>query len=124
MSCTPQDFLSLAIKLSSSAEEIERRTGVSRAYYAAFHIADQAKGILPELPYQEAGFGSHESVVRRYLADSENKTSVKLGYILRDMKNRRESADYELTGECPTQDVQVQIGQAKKIEELARLLVT
>jgi uncharacterized protein (UPF0332 family) len=122
VSCTPQDFLSLAIKLSSSAEEIERRAGVSRAYYGAFHIADQAKGILPELPYQEVGFGSHEAVVRRYLADRGNKPSVKLGYILRDMKNRRESADYDLSGQCPTEDVMVQIGEARKIEELARLL--
>lgn len=124
MSCTPQDFLSFAIKLSGSAEEIERRAAVSRAYYGAFHIADQAKTMLPELPPQEAWSGSHEAVVRRYLADRGNKSSVKLGYILRDMKNRRESADYELIGECPTQDVLVQIGEAKKIEELARLLVT
>lgn len=95
---------------------------MSRAYYGAFHIADQAKGMLPELPFQETGFGSYEAVVRRYLADRGNKSSVKLGYILRDMKNRRESADYELVGECPTEDVMVQIAEAKKIEELARML--
>jgi hypothetical protein len=31
------DFISLAIKLSNSQQEVELRTAVSRAFYGAFH---------------------------------------------------------------------------------------
>ncbi|HEX7380161.1 MAG TPA: hypothetical protein VF278_23775, partial [Pirellulales bacterium] len=36
---SPNDFVSLAVKLSNSAHEAELRTAVSRAYYGAFHSA-------------------------------------------------------------------------------------
>lgn len=124
MTCTPQDFLRLAKKLSSSADEIERRTAVSRAYYFAFHQADQGKDILPESQYDDRGYGSHEAVIRRYLSCRDRKDAVKVGYVLRDMKNRRESADYELDGQCHADEPIVQIAQAERIQSLLELLAT
>ena len=122
MSCTAQDFLTLAKKLSSSVEEIDRRTAVGRAYYCAFHMADSAKGALPETPYDDRGQGSHEVVIRRYLGSPARKNAIKVGYMLRDMKNRRESADYVLYGECHSEDAISQIAQAEKIEALLEQL--
>jgi uncharacterized protein (UPF0332 family) len=34
-----RDFLSLATRLATGATEADWRTAVSRAYYAAFHVA-------------------------------------------------------------------------------------
>ena len=36
---TGEDFLPLAIRLAAGRSEPEWRTAVSRAYYAAFHVA-------------------------------------------------------------------------------------
>jgi hypothetical protein len=35
----PHDFLLLAARLSNSSDQADLRTAVSRAYYAAFHVA-------------------------------------------------------------------------------------
>lgn len=36
-----RDFLDLAVRLSEGRSEAELRTAVSRAYYAAFHVAKE-----------------------------------------------------------------------------------
>ncbi len=46
---TGSDFLPLATQLAAAATEPEWRTAISRAYYAAFHVARQ---LLEELGFR------------------------------------------------------------------------
>lgn len=118
MSCSPQEFLSLAQKLCNSAEEIERRCSVSRAYYAALHWAKEKQDRCPEVHRDTIYGGTHEEVIQRFLQHTESTTAKRIGYMLRDMRNKRESADYELSGLCVESDAQYQISAAERVKKL------
>jgi uncharacterized protein (UPF0332 family) len=115
MSCTPQDLLNFAEKLSNSSEEVELRSSISRAYYAAFHTADAAKSICPEIHRDTVAGGSHKYVIKRYLDIASPTLARQIGYILQDMCTRRESADYTLSDNCTTNHAKTQIVTAKKL---------
>lgn len=88
-----KDFLELAKKLQGSESEAERRTAVSRAYYAVFNFV---KSFLSDaqitLPKDAAG---HEKA-HRYLLNSGLPEARKLADDLSNLRVRRNDADYEL----------------------------
>lgn len=89
-----KDFLELAKKMQNSENEAERRTSVSRAYYAVFnHI----KGFLAthniKLP---AAAQAHEKA-RQYLSNSGIEEAEDLADTLDGLRKKRNDADYELT---------------------------
>lgn len=88
-----KDFLEVAKKLYSSESEAERRTAVSRAYYAVFNFV---KSFLANaqitLPKDAAG---HEKA-HQYLLNSGVLEARKLADDLSNLRVRRNDADYEL----------------------------
>jgi uncharacterized protein (UPF0332 family) len=90
---TGHDFLSLAILLAAAGSEAERRTAISRAYYAAFHVARrllEGLGFTP--PVDEH---AHKYLAWR-LSNSGDPLVMRAGSqidILRGLRNR---ADYDL----------------------------
>jgi uncharacterized protein (UPF0332 family) len=93
-----QDFLELAVRLANGASEAEYRTAVSRAYYGAFHAArDLVEDTGVELP---ATAEAHRKV-QLCLAESGDAIGKHAGDELGVLRNRRNSADYDLHSPGP-----------------------
>lgn len=91
------DFISLAIKLSNSQQEVELRTAVSRAYYGAFHAARElleACGIAFP-PKELLGADIHRKV-RFCLANADTADALLVAGKLDVMRQQRNLADYDL----------------------------
>lgn len=79
------------------------RIAISRAYYAAYHIA-LAFIEVHDLPKGKAG-ASHERVINAYSTMNKKdnnfkSTCKKIGYNLNRLKECRRRADYEENWEC------------------------
>lgn len=119
MAITDLDLLRVAQPLSASTDEADRRSGISRAYYAAFHRAQAWHASLP-MPGSNRGpdGGEHQQLINKLrnpdasLKPEVAKMSRTLGAKLEAYRNRRVTADYKLTssidpGEAATQYQQV-----------------
>lgn len=98
MSVSGKDFLEFAEFSLDLDTEIGFRNSVSRAYYSIYHtVLDIIEGNIPNY----SGGGSHSSLIK-YLEDSSNpekydKRQLKrLSYILKQQRDLRCDADYEL----------------------------
>jgi hypothetical protein len=89
----PEDFMVLAVKLSSSHGEAERRSAISRAYYGLFHsarlIVDACDVLCPE------SAEAHDKVTR-CLQNSGDASLVAAGRELSSLRSIRNHADYRL----------------------------
>jgi uncharacterized protein (UPF0332 family) len=115
MSCQPSDILDFAEKLSSSDNEVEWRSSVSRAYYAVYHKANEFKVICPEIHFDSVKGGSHKYLIKRYLDLSSPTLARQIGYILQNMCTQREAADYKLNDYITKVLAQTQIATAKRV---------
>ena len=87
-----RDFLTVAIALSAGAAEAEWRSAISRAYYAAFHTARE---FLIRLRFRvPAGEQAHAHLWLR-LSNTGDVKSDAIGRLLRDLRGRRNNADYD-----------------------------
>lgn len=77
--------------LSVKVEESYLRTSIGRAYYACFHLA--RLGLLRKWRWVPPEQGSEHSAVIRELA---RRGRLPLSHALRDLRNLREYADYDL----------------------------
>jgi uncharacterized protein (UPF0332 family) len=88
-----RDFLSLALSLTRGTTEAEWRSAVSRAYYAAFHIA---RKIMSQCGFSvPRGDRAHAYIWLR-LSNSKNATVEKAGRDLQAVRGSRNWADYDL----------------------------
>jgi hypothetical protein len=87
------DFLTLAVRLSAGSTEAEWRTAVSRAYYAAFHVArDLFTGMGFAVPQTDQAH--HYLYVRlNNCGHAQLQQAAADLHTLRTLRNR---ADYEL----------------------------
>lgn len=94
----PEDFISLALKLSSGARQSELRTAISRAYYGAFH---SARLLLEEcgirFPRKELLGADIHRKVRYCLAYAGNDDTAFIVNRLSSLREQRNRADYDLT---------------------------
>ena len=89
----PKDFLRVANDLAKSDEAAELRSAVSRAYYAAFHVA---RKLLVDMGFEiSKGSGAHGDICN-YLGNAGNPTVEHAGSNIGDLKGWRNQADYEL----------------------------
>lgn len=89
----PDDFLVLAVRLSASSGESERRTAISRAYYAVFHKARvlvEGCGIVCP-PTAEV----HDKLAR-CLQNAQDADLAMIGDKLNMFRSVRNTADYRL----------------------------
>lgn len=89
------EFIHLAGKLCvlRDAAEAEFRTAASRAYYGAFHLANQ---FMDELGFTVPDNENAHGQLRLRLLNSGEPTCVAAGKFLREMHQNRLVADYKL----------------------------
>src|SRR5687767_792931 len=89
----PRDFLDVAFDLAGEFREADWRSAVSRAYYAAFHVAsDFMRQCGFNVPQGEQAHG--HAWLR--LANSQDASLAQAGQDLHHLRGRRNRADYDL----------------------------
>ncbi|HDS1693839.1 TPA: hypothetical protein QEM72_004423 [Pseudomonas putida] len=102
MSVSTEDFLEQANRLLAGGNEIDRRSAISRSYYAVYHCALSAaeRLNLPDAVRRDAGV--HEKLIGRF--ETQSKGLKKLARRLRDSKRARGVADYDLDELVPVNE--------------------
>jgi uncharacterized protein (UPF0332 family) len=91
---TWRDFLPLATRLATATSEADWRTAVSRAYYAAFHVA---RRLLADLQFTvPRADRAHQYLVFR-LSNSGEAAVEQAGRDLETLRRLRNRADYDET---------------------------
>jgi uncharacterized protein (UPF0332 family) len=88
----PLDFLPVADKLKDSSNEAERRTAVSRAYYAVFNFV-KSYLVQNRIPFSSSG---EHGQLTRYLFNSGIKEVEQLSRMIDDLRTDRNEADYNM----------------------------
>jgi hypothetical protein len=113
----PRDFLAQAEQLLTGGSEVDRRSAVSRAYYAAYHLArilvSEKCGVVLSKTAD-----SHQTL-QRCLMNSQHAQLRAAGSRLESLRAERNLADYNLT------DARFAIPDAAKFDvEMAREIFT
>lgn len=87
-----RDFLTLANSLASGATEAEWRSAVSRAYYAAFHVACR---LLSDLGFTVPRAERAHAYVWLRLTNSSHANVRNAGLDLNHLRQQRNRADYD-----------------------------
>jgi uncharacterized protein (UPF0332 family) len=109
---TGHDFLSLAQSLATGTTEAEWRSAVSRAYYAAFHVARDA--------FHSLGFvvpradSAHKYLAFR-LQNCGHAQLARAGRDLDALRSARNEADYDLLPAMTQTRAKNQVGLGPKI---------
>ena len=125
MSVSPRDFLREARAIAEREPgEVQRRTAIGRAYYAAFHGARRFHDELPRPGRSEPGSSEHQKLIHQLrnpdpgLAKEMRLTSFKAGDLLLRLRPLRVRADYELRVDVPPQAMTDAIETAAQILNL------
>jgi uncharacterized protein (UPF0332 family) len=109
---SPRDFLDLADELCSATREAGWRSAVSRAYYAAFHVAGQVLAgaglVVPD------GHQAHAYLWLR-LSNSGQTDVCEAGRLLNVLRGPRNRADYNLRLPFSEEDAFTQVQEAVAI---------
>jgi uncharacterized protein (UPF0332 family) len=89
----PHEFLDLAGELATGMSEAEWRSAVSRAYYSAFHTA---RLLLKRLGFEVPTADRAHAYLWLRLANSGHTIVQRAGNELRDLRRKRNDADYDL----------------------------
>lgn len=89
----PAEFISFAAKVVASGPA-GARSATSRAYYGAFHTAQQ---ILAELGVHAPRSGPGHAILANYLVNTSHETCREAGRLLSQLHFSRSKADYEVT---------------------------
>jgi uncharacterized protein (UPF0332 family) len=89
----PRDFLDVADALVTGLGEAEWRSGVSRAYYAAFHVA---RRLLSDSGFDVARGEQTHAYLWLRLANSNHADVRNAGNDLYHLRQKRNQADYDL----------------------------
>jgi uncharacterized protein (UPF0332 family) len=110
------DFLVLAIKLSASSGEAERRSAVSRAYYGAFHWGH---GVVDSCGVTLSKEAVAHKEIARCLQHCGNCDVEAAGRELDSLRSERNAADYHLDDPRFTNPkfIEIQLGISRKIAE-------
>ena len=109
-----REFHNLAINLSKNSDEASLRSSVSRAYYAAFHLArDFAKNCLSFQPTYKGP--DHDGVVN-HMKNHNDKAVRAIGINLDRLKDNRRIADYVSNTRVKPNLVALSIGFGDNVE--------
>jgi len=108
MAVNKNEFLDFAKNLPGDSE-INNRNAVSRAYYAAYHTCLEKFS-----PAQSAAGGVHAKLIDG-LIKSPSSADRQIGYILKDIKDRRTISDYFLAEEVTLADRQKAVISTEKL---------
>jgi uncharacterized protein (UPF0332 family) len=107
-----RDFLPLAVQLAKGATEPEWRSGVSRAYYACFHVA---RRLFSDLSFTvPRADRAHQYLVYR-LSNSGEALVEQAGRDLETLRRLRNRADYDETPAFPQPQTSAGVQLAQRI---------
>src|SRR4051812_36246199 len=89
----PRDFHTLAVRLAAGSSAADRRTAISRSYYAAFNLAAE---LLRGLGFAVGRGAAAHGEVQRCLANSGIVQLALVASDLGDLHSSRNRADYQL----------------------------
>ncbi len=90
---TGRDFLTVAKQLAAGGTEAEWRSAISRAYYAAFHVARE---LLEDLRFTVPHADRAHAYLSRRLANCGQARTQQGGAGLNALRGVRTQADYDL----------------------------
>jgi uncharacterized protein (UPF0332 family) len=90
---TGRDFLAVAKQLAAGGTEAEWRSAISRAYYAAFHVARE---LLEDLRFAVPHADRAHAYLSRRLANCGEVQMQRAGTDLNALRGVRNQADYDL----------------------------
>jgi uncharacterized protein (UPF0332 family) len=109
---TARDFLTLADRLVTGATEAEWRSAVSRAYYAAFHVARELlTGLGFTVPRQDR---AHRHLIYR-LTNCGDPGVSQAGRDLDALRGDRNDADYDFNRPVSAAQAPVQVRLAERV---------
>lgn len=114
---TPADVLREAQTLlgMANADEVRRRTAVSRAYYAAYH---HARVVAEMAGYCDNGKASVHAQLGQHFKAAKDPKLRRVAQFLRDLKGLRVRADYALDGDVSVSDARDAVLKALRIVSL------
>lgn len=90
----PADFLSVAARLRASPSEAERRTSVGRSYYGLYNVLRARFRTVANLQ----GTSRDHGRLITYLTESNDARMQQVGEKLKNLRDLRNDADYEMDG--------------------------
>lgn len=116
MAISPSDFYQQAVILQRKAigtggDCADLRSCISRAYYGAFLTARDAKNL------SSVGHSGHKEVLSAYKASSDPKDTI-IHNSLRDLKELRKMADYDVHRNCTAKNGNDAMAYAGKVIRL------
>jgi hypothetical protein len=118
----PRDFLVLAQHLAVATTEAAWRTAVSRAYYAAFHVARQ---LMEDLGFAVPQADRAHAYLWLRLSNCGDPQVERAGMNLNDLRRERNGADYHLVRtirqapaqkQCPVAASTIQVLESAALE--------
>lgn len=106
------EFLSSALKLIKNGAEMDFRNSASRAYYAAYHAAVPVGNSIG-IPIDVEG-GEHARLIEAFKRMTDMKYKS-IAYMLRQCRDLRVVADYNLEEPFTESEAQTTIEQTKEI---------
>lgn len=107
-----RDFLNSARRLAAGPDESDWRSAVSRAYYAAFHVA---RDLLAALGFQTPRADRAHNYLYARLNNSGDAGVEDVAKRLHELRRRRNQADYDLLPPLPRQDAASYIAMAERV---------
>lgn len=114
MSVNPTDILDSARAIKTDEGEIFIRNAISRAYYAAYHLARQTFPADQEFQAR-SGAGVHKSYIDQLQEAAQGSIERKVGVVLNAMKGKRTKADYHLDDDIKPYEAAMQIVKAESL---------
>jgi uncharacterized protein (UPF0332 family) len=90
---TGREFLTVAQQLAGTSTEAQWRSAISRAYYAAFHVARE---LLEDLRFVVPRADRAHTYLSRRLANCGHTQAQQAGTNLNALRGDRNQADYDL----------------------------
>ena len=115
MAVTAEQLREGALKAEIGQCEVERRVTASRSYYAAFHKCRpmaQAQGLFADVQ------GSHAQVIEALTRGHDRKLK-RIGYKLRQCRDVRAQADYDIDEDFTLDDAQTMREECEEIWTIA-----
>ena len=112
MPVTPNELLEAAKVIGRGEAEVDWRNAASRAYYAAWHRClpiGRSVGLSAQ-----PGQGVHQQLIET-LTGNRNATLKSLGYMLKQCRDLRVEADYEIETDFPPAAARTALEQCEKI---------
>ena len=108
-----KDFIEVAAELANGRTEAHWRSAISRAYYAAFHVAKEA--LAKQKVWIPRSHLGHEAV-RNWMLNNKNEDISSAGSSLANLLTIRGYADYDVATRSVNQnDAMLQLANARAV---------